>query len=188
PGELHESYPANHQRQSVTDDARSNSLYLWTDSLIEPGGFEPASVLLGARSEMRARVGDEKALGYLGFFHWKFPFIYLIGSCEVNWMNTPRGARPNFFVIAIGLAGFEVESRSVTSTAGRLASTQRHGDASTLTMMCPTRGDTAAAAGPNTGTMSRFSIRYRNRTTPRDRGPAARCPRLSVRSHFRRNR
>ena len=46
------------------------------------------------------------------------------------------------------------------------------GASSTVPWMCPIRGDTASAAGPNTGTMYRFSVRYWITTRPCDSGSA----------------
>jgi hypothetical protein len=45
-------------------------------------------------------------------------------------------------------------------------SAQRQGASSTGTWMCPMRGDTARAFGPNTGTIRRFSARYWMTTRP----------------------
>jgi hypothetical protein len=51
-----------------------------------------------------------------------------------------------------------------------LASAQSQGRSSTITWRCPIRGETASAAGPNTGTIRTFSARYWRTTTPRASG------------------
>jgi hypothetical protein len=52
-------------------------------------------------------------------------------------------------------------------TGTPLASAQSQGRSSTVTWRCPMRGETASAAGPNTGTIRMFSARYWRTTTPR---------------------
>jgi len=53
------------------------------------------------------------------------------------------------------------------------ASAHTHEASSSLTCMCPMRGETARAFGPNTGTMCRFSAQYWIIATPREASGSA---------------
>src|SRR3989441_3791993 len=55
---------------------------------------------------------------------------------------------------------------SLMMSGSPLAPVQRQGASSTVTWMCPMRGDTSRAFGPNTGTILRLTARYWMTTRP----------------------